>query len=190
MLPTDPESVYLQLGQLASEMPQLAGNGTITAETNRWLGRVAYLVKLVLDPADAAIFDVACNNLNTLARDMNAQTISATLYRALGAAGARARSAARGGFVGVGAALDALQVVGKALSQAKREALIVDAYMDSKVFTDFAPTAGTGVSLRLLSDGFSTKPEALRPSMTRWTQQFPARPIDVRLSQPRALHDH
>ena len=184
----DPESLYLQLGQLATEMPQLHGNGTITPEINRWLGRASYLVREVLSSADASIFDLACNGL-TMARDLNAQTISATVYRALGAAEARAPAAVRGGFVAVGAALDALQVIGKVLSEPKREVLIVDAYMDSKVFTDFAPTAGAGVSVRLLSDSFSTKADALRPGMTRWVQQFPGRPIEVRLAPPRALHD-
>jgi hypothetical protein len=167
-----PESLYLQLGQLAAEMPQLHGNGAITPEINRWLGRASYLVSQVLSPADASIFDLACNALTSMARDLNAQTISATVYRALGTAEARAPSAVRGGFIAVGAALDALQVIGKVLSESKREVLIVDAYMDSKVFTDFAPTAGTGVSVRLLSDSFSTKMDALRPGMTRWVQQL------------------
>jgi hypothetical protein len=170
-------------------MPGLDGHGRITPEINRWLGRASYLVSQVLGGADTATFDAACNNLTSMARDLSAQTISAIVFRALGAAEGRAPSAARGGFVGVGAALDALQVVGKVLAEAKHDALIVDAYMDSKVFTDFAPTAPAIVSVRLLSDSFSTKPDALRPGMTRWAQQFPTRPIEVRLAPPRALHD-
>ena len=51
-------------------------------------------------------------------REMYAHQISATVFRALAFAKANAPSAARGGFVGVGAALDALQVVGKILAQA------------------------------------------------------------------------
>jgi len=184
------ESLYLQLGQLVSEMPHLS-TAAITPEMNRWLGRAAHLVKVVCGLADSAIFDIASNNLSEpVVREMNAQTISATVYRALATAESNAPTAARGGFIGVGAALDAMQVVGRVLAKATQDALIVDAYMGSKVFTDFAPTAPQGVSVRLLTDSFYTKPEALRPGMTRWKQQFGgARPLEVRSSKPRALHD-
>jgi hypothetical protein len=40
-----PEALYLQLGNLVAEMPDLA-NGPITPEMNRWLGRAAALVEL------------------------------------------------------------------------------------------------------------------------------------------------
>jgi hypothetical protein len=185
----DPESLYLQLGQLVSEMPQLV-YCSITPETNRWLGRAAQLVRAVDNGADAAIFEMACNNLNMQGlRETNAQTIEAIVFRALAWAEARAPSAARGGFVGKGAALDALQVISSVLTQARRDLCIVDPYMDSKVFTDFGPTAGATVALRLLSDSHYTKPEILRPAMVRWRQQFPGRAIEVRLTAPRTLHD-
>lgn len=186
---TDPESLYLQLGQLVSEMPQLVFC-PITPETNRWLGRAAQLVRAVDNGADAAIFEMACNNLNIVGlRETNAQTIEAIVFRALASAEARAPSAARGGFVGKGAALDALQVIGSVLAQARRDLCIVDPYMDSKVFTDFAPTSAPTVAVRLLSDSHYTKPDAVRPAMSRWRQQFPNRFIEIRLAAPRALHD-
>ena len=188
--PLDPESLYLQLGQLVAEMPELQGTGPISHEVNRWLGHAARLVRVVGNLADASILASASNGLDSSVRDFNAQTIRAIVYRALALAEANAPTAARGGFIGAGAALDALQVVGKVLAEAKRDALIVDAYMDSKVFTDFAPTAGHGVSVRVLADRSTTRPEALLPGLARWKQQFgEARPIEVRLSAPRALHD-
>jgi hypothetical protein len=185
----DAESLYLQLGQLVSEMPPSLKHGTITPDMNRWLGRAAYLVKQVCGSADAANFDLACNHLDSMAREISAQTILAIVYRALAAAEANAPSAARGGFVAVGAALDALQVIGKVLAQAQSDVCIVDPYMDSKVFTDFAPTAGPTAAVRLLSDSHNTKPEAIRPALTRWIQQFKGRVIEVRLTPPRSLHD-
>ena len=185
----DPESLYLQLGQLVAEMPQLV-YCSINPDINRWLGRAAQLVRVVDNGADAPIFEVACNSLNSVGmRESNAQTIEAIVFRALAWAEARAPSAVRGGFVGKGAALDALQVIGSVLTQAHRDLCIVDPYMDSKVFTDFAPTADVAVAIRLLSDSHYTKPETLRPAMTRWRQQFPDRLIEVRLTSPRALHD-
>lgn len=188
-MPIDPESLYLQLGQLVAEMPELdTGYSSVDAETNRWLGRAAYLVQEAGNQADTAILSLAANSLS-VTRELNAQTIKAVVFRALAAAEARAPSAARGGFVAVGAALDALQVVGRLLAEARQDLLIVDAYMDSKVLTDFVPTAATGVSIRLLSDSFYTKPEMLLPAMTRFCQQFAGRALAVRLTAPRALHD-
>jgi hypothetical protein len=97
---------------------------------------------------------------------------------------------ARGGFVAPGAALSALQVVGKILAEVRGDVLIVDPYMDLKVFTDFAPLAPACAAVRLLTDSHSTNPDTLRPGLERWQKQFgSSRPIEVRLSRPRALHD-
>lgn len=185
----DAESLYIQLGQLVAEMPQLGGNGSITPEINRWLGRACHLVRAAGSTYDGVAITSASDNLNTFLRDQNAQAIASIVYRALAMAEAKAPIAARGGFVGAGAALDALQVVGKLLAEAKKDALIVDPYMDSKVLTDFAPMAASGVSIRLLSDAFYSKASVLLPAVERWGKQFAGRPLDVRLSAPRALHD-
>jgi hypothetical protein len=187
-VPTDPESLYLQLGQLVTEMPDLS-RGAITAEMNRWLGRAAHLVKETGALADAMNLSLSANNLDSSIRDSHVQTIKAIVFRALAQAEANAPSAARGGFVGVGAPLDALQVIASILAQARQDVLIVDPYMDSKVLTDFAPSTAAGVSLRLLSDGFYTKPAVLVPAMTRYRQQFTGRSIEIRLTAPRVLHD-
>jgi hypothetical protein len=186
----DPEALYVQLGHLISEMPALGGTTPITPEINQWLGRAAYLVTQAGVGADSIKFSVASDSLNSVLRDMNAQQIVTIVYRALAFAEAQAPTSARGGFVGVRQDLDALQVVGRLLSEARQGVLIVDPYMDSKVFTDFGPTAPQGVALRLLTDSHYTRIEAVRPAMLRWIQQFgTTRPIEVRLSAPRALHD-
>jgi hypothetical protein len=186
----DPEALYLQLGQLISEMPELGGGAPITPEVNRWLGRAAYLVTEAGVGGDSISFTVASDLLNTVLREQNANQIRGIVFRALAFAEGRAPASARGGFVGIGQGLDALQVDGQVLAEARRDILIVDPYMDHKALTDFGPTAPSGVALRLLADGSSTKVESVKPAMIRWRQQFgAARPLEVRLSAPRALHD-
>jgi hypothetical protein len=185
------EALYVQLGQLVAEMPAIRPGAPITPEINRWLGRAAVLVTEVGNGIDPVSFTTAANGLNLmLMRENYAQEISAIVFRALGFAEAKAPTSARGGFIGVHQDLDALQMVGKILAESRGDVLIVDPYMDSKAFTDFGPTALQGVTLRLMADSYYTRIEALRPALLRWIQQFgTARPIQVRLSGPRALHD-
>ena len=189
----DPESLYVQLGQLVAEMPNFGGTGRIPPEANQWLGRAASLVAVTGNVVDHASITAASNALTSSEgsyREYWAQTIRATVYRALADAEAKAPTAARGGFIGIGAALDALQVVGQVFASAKQDILVIDPYVDSKLFTDFGPTASVGLPLRVLTDIFYSKREAMLPSVTRWNQQFgTSRPLEVRLTAPRALHD-
>ena len=192
---TDPEILYRQLGQLAAEVPaDLFGDAPISADTHRWLGRASVLIAEastgVGDRMDPITFTVASNGLGGFIRQQNAHEIVAVLHRALARAEALAPAAARGAFIPVGAEFDTLQVLSKVLSTAKVSALIVDPYMDSKVLTDFAMLAEKGVSTHLLSDSKNTDPAALVPAANRWIKQYGAdRPLEVRQTAPRALHD-
>jgi len=186
----EPADLYIQLGQLVAEMPQFDGTGPITSDVNKWLGRAAYLVEQAGGGADASILNLSANSLTGLARDLSAQSIKAAVYRALARAEAKAPVSSRGSFVAAGAALDALQVIGGILAQAKVDILVIDAYLGGKAFTDFAPQAPAGVPVRLLGDRERRKPAELAVFADRWAQQFgAARPLEVRLSARKALHD-
>ena len=91
-----------------------------------------YLVKEAGDTYDGIAMVTASYSLNSVLREGHAQQIRSILYRTLAKAEANAPAAARGGFVGVGAALDALQVVGKVLAQAKQEILIIEVVSEFK----------------------------------------------------------
>jgi hypothetical protein len=186
----DPESLYLQLGQLIAEMPVLGGTEPLTPDIYRWLGKAAHLVAESGNRVDAIQLTVASDNLKGLLRDGNSHQITAIVYRALATAEANAPAAARGAFIGIGAEFDALKAIGEVLKQANQNVLIVDAYLDEKALTDFAPLAPENVRIRLLSDRASAKMSSLQPAAERWTKQFGTnRPLELRLSAPRALHD-
>lgn len=189
-MPIDAESLYLQLGQLVAEMPELGAPGPVSPEVFRWLGQAVYLVDCTGDFADVASIKAASDGLAGQLRETNARKIVAAVYRALARAEGLAPASAKGGFVSAGSPLDALRAIGKVLAQAKQDVLIVDPYMDATVFMDFAPMAPEGASIRLLTDSFSTKQTAVEPAKRRWVEQYGAlRPIEVRMSRPRALHD-
>jgi hypothetical protein len=184
-----PEAIYLQLGQLVAEMPDLA-TGPITREMNEWMGRAVALVELV-DRLDTIPLKVACQTLNSLAlRDQNAQTIASIVHQALAKAELNAPASARGAFIAAGDKFDAFAAVGKVLEMANAEVLMVDPYADSKALTDYAVLANENVAVRLLSDAASCYKASLQPAAQHWTKQFGAlRPLEVRLAPARALHD-
>src|SRR6185369_360104 len=174
----------------------LAGSGAISPETHRWLGRAAVLIAETVGKLDAhgsmdlIKFNQAADGLTGILRDDHAHEIVTVLHRALARAEKNAPAAAQGAFIPVGAVFDVFQVVRKVLGEAKSDLLIVDAYMGANVLTDFAPLAREGVTIRLLTDGGYTKPDALKPAATRWAEQYAAaRPLEIRLTAPRQLHD-
>jgi hypothetical protein len=182
-----PEAIYLQLGQLVAEMPDLA-TGPITPEMNEWMGRAVALVELV-DRLDTIPLKVACQTLNSAIRDSNVQTIAAIVHQALAKAELNAPASVRGAFIAAGDKFDAFAAVGKVLEMANAEVLMVDPYADAKALTDYALLAKENVSVRLLSDAADYK-ASLRPAAQHWTHQFGAlRPLEVRLAPAKALHD-
>src|SRR5690606_23745830 len=72
---------------------------------------------------------------------------------------------------------------------ARRTAMLVDPYMDHRLLMDFGTMFAEGVALRLLTDRASVKP-SLAPAAAKWQAQYGSkRPLEVRLTLPRTLHD-
>ncbi len=182
-----PEALYVQLGQLIAEMPDLAK--PLGQDGGRWLGRAAILVDAVGDGIDPINFRIAADHLAGYGRETHAQKIETILYRALAKAELAAPTSAQGAFIPAGAELDAFAAVGRVLSAATEDILIVDPYSDSSALTAFAVQAPAGVSVRLLACAKSHK-ATLAPAATRWAVQFgSSRPLQVRLAASGALHD-
>jgi hypothetical protein len=185
-----PEELYLQLGNLVAEMPDLA-HCPITSDVNRWLGRAQALVGDVLDVAEVATLKVACQNLShPQLRQMNAQTITSVVHHALAEAELIAPARVQGTFIAAGSTLDAYAAVGRVLGMAKTDALLVDPYAYWKIVTQYAALAPESVAVRILADAAYHK-DTLKPAAERWAQQFgKARaPLEVRLAPAKTLHD-
>ena len=188
-MPLDPESLYMQLGRLVETMPDLGTPGPIPPEMQQWLGRASALVEEVVSVADMASINAAISNLDVHRRPDLVQTIISVVHRALAKAELSAPATAQGAFIAAANAFDAFAAIGKVLSAAKADVLIVDPYMDEKALTDFALLAPPGVAIRLLADRQNHKP-SLAPAAKNWLTQFgAARPLEARLTPARALHD-
>ncbi|RWP44326.1 MAG: phosphatidylserine/phosphatidylglycerophosphate/cardiolipin synthase family protein [Mesorhizobium sp.] len=182
------DEIYLNLGRLIENPPELYAR-RIDNDAHQWLGRVYALVhSLGMFPEALKLSFLTADLAKEGDADLARQVMS-VLYRALAVAELKAPAATRGMFINAGSAFDAMVAVGKVLAAANSQLLIVDPYMDEKVLTDFAVLASEGVSINLLTDSATVKP-SLSPAANRWKQQHGTkRPLDVRVSAPKLLHD-
>jgi hypothetical protein len=186
----DPEALYRQLGRLIETMPDLKGSAP-TAETHKWLGQAFPLLLQAADTFDITTFRVKSEALAQPSplRDEAASTIQLILYRALATAESAVSPSAAGAFIPVGSSFEAFAAIAKILGEAKKDVLIVDAYMDETALTQFGVTTPPGIPLRLLADEARHKP-ALLAAATHWVKQYGAdRPLAVRLAARGTLHD-
>jgi hypothetical protein len=189
MTKLDAQALYVQLGRLLESMPDLMENYD-SPSAIQWLARAHALVREAGFEKEAeTITSRASSFTNPYSRKDSIYHISSILYRVLAIAELQAPTAAQGAFIPAGNAFDALAVIGKVLSAAKRDLLIVDPYMDEKVLTDFVGLAAENVGLRLLADQQGLKP-TLRSAVQRWQSQYGSkRPLLTKLASPRSLHD-
>lgn len=187
----DPETLYLQFGQLAASMPDLSYEGDWRSpESQLWIGRVGALVTALGELSDIVKFNVSSANLGSPIHEANAQAIRSIFYRSLARAELAAPAAMRGQFIAAGDTLSAFAAVSKVLATARRDLLIIDAYADQAVITDFAVTAPEGVHIRLLGADKEARKAVLMPAVQRWEKQFGAsRPLSVRVAPAASLHD-
>lgn len=184
-----PEALYLQLGRLVADMPDWGGPGPVSNEGNAWLGRAAALIEQCADLSDKISFKIAAQNLSGALHAGNVQTIKSIIYAALARAELAAPLSVQGAFIQAGGTFDAFVAFGKAIENATTALMIVDPYADATVLTDFAVQASDGVAVRILADAEHHK-ATLKPATERWQAQHGgSRPLEVRLTPKKALHD-
>lgn len=187
----DPEVLYLQLKRLVASMPDLRIKGPIPLEVNEWLGRADALVQASGDSYSVAQLRVMAQSLgSTFGLDDGPQTITHIVHSALARAEMNAPASAQGAFIAAGDTLSAFAAVAKVLARAKSDILLVDAYADQAIITDFIVTAPEGVSIRILGANKEARKQAMRPAVERWATQFgQSRPLAVRVVPQAQLHD-
>jgi len=185
----DSETLYRQLGRIIETAPDFSGYAPLTKDHLTWLGRAHALVQASDDMLAKAKFSLASDKMHTALRDDGIKEIMLLLYNLLGVAELKAPPSARGAFIPAGNSFDAFAAVSKVLQTATTDVFIVDPYMDETVLTDFAGGIPAGIPLRLLADQ-STVKASLTPAATRWqSQNGNQRPLAVRLSAAKSLHD-
>lgn len=158
-------------------------------ETLRWLGELSAVVSAMKLNSEELSLKFARDQLLRTHGSQGWSQIEALLYEALAKAELNAPASEQGAFVTAGNQLDAYAAITKVLASAESNLLLIDPYWDGKSISDFLPGASEGVHLRVLADEASVKP-TLAPTVERWIAQFgSSRPIEVRITPSRLLHD-
>lgn len=185
----DAETVYRHLGRLIEAMPEFDLQPNLSTEQHLWVGRADAIVMEYGDVRDQVDWRVAVNTLRTAARPHALESIRNILYRLLANAELKAPVGVQGSFIPVGNSFDAFAALSKILNGASKDVLIVDPYMDEAVLVDFSVAIPEKVQIRLLSDRQFSKPTFL-PAAYSWASQYGSdRPLQVRLTDPKMLHD-
>jgi hypothetical protein len=182
------EALYTQIGQHIEAMPNLTAMGPISPETHRWLGRAQVLIGEAEGLPGETEFS---HHRNTFEQDRwtGAERITGLLYRALARVETEVPTSLAGTFIPAGNTFDAMAAAAKIFGLASAELLIVDPYLDEKILTEFALLAPAGVTLKLLCDAAGYK-ETLTLALRKWVQQHgPTRPVEVKVTSARTLHD-
>ncbi|MCH2546939.1 MAG: phosphatidylserine/phosphatidylglycerophosphate/cardiolipin synthase family protein [Alphaproteobacteria bacterium] len=192
-----PETLYMRIGRLIESMPDLA-NIQLTAETQKWLADAYALTKASEDLMESIEIKAAIDTLSTHAgyqgnsvyqRDSSARKIQNILCRVLAIAELKAPVSVQGSFIPAGGSFDAFAVISKVFSKANSEIIVVDPYLDKKIFTDFAAAIPENVTIKLLADEKDHK-STLQPAFKNWVKQYGnTRPVELKLAPNRSLHD-
>jgi hypothetical protein len=188
----DYQYLYVQLGRLLETAPDVNDRSQFrTSVGQQWLARGHALVSEVGVAAgmDAIEYTQAVKNIPSGVYSNGLDQVFTILHRALAHCELKVPHASAGSFIPVGSSFDAYAALSKIFQTASNDVFIVDPYMDETALTEFGLAVPVGVTLRLLADEKAFK-DSLRPAASRWVAQYGTeRPLDVRLSPARTLHD-
>lgn len=189
MVKPEPLALYHQLSRLRNEMPPPHELGK--PSSSKWAGGVMAVVEATENSMMELItlrtyFDHAARNAPS---ELTANLIAQLIDTVIAKLELRLPAEAQGAFIPAGGVFDGYQAVSKAIQPAQKHVYFIEPYADDTLISDFVPLAPEGVSVLVLSDEGYAKP-SLKPAAERWVKQYGAkRPLEVRMSPARTLHD-
>jgi hypothetical protein len=186
------EELYVHLGRLIESMPDLNDFSRKKSECMLWLAKAYASVDANNNLADNAAFKRAIHDfgMNTITHINSAtHTVISIVLRQFAVLELKVAPELQGSFIPAGSAFDAYKVIGGIFNSATTEIFVIDPYMDGKIVAEFLQGAPEKIHIRLLSDQQTFKQD-LPVAAAKWTQQFQRlRPLSLRLSPARQLHD-
>jgi len=182
-------ALYTQLGRLIETAPDLKSRPEYDSQAGMlWLGRGDALLSALNRTAELIQYRSGVRALKDGVYGDAPRQIMLSLYNGLAYCEMHAPPAAAGTFIPVGSSFDAFSALTKILHTAVSSVMIVDPYMDAIALADFGILVPEGVSLRVLTD--AQYKQSLIPAAKKWAEQYGTlRPLDIKISRPRSLHD-
>lgn len=184
-----PEQQYAELKALVDNAPDLIACDVHAPEVRRWLSRAYVAVETVSGLVDAVKFSVSSDNLDSVLRKGNAQTIMGCVNRALSRVEAQLPVANGNAFIAPGDFWSAFVSISGLFSLAQRDLLVVDPYLDDTVLRDYAGHLPGGASLRLLTTGVAKRFGILEPAIEKWNATHSTRSVELCVAPKGLIHD-
>lgn len=189
----DHQAVYQQFGTLLESMPLIDigafGTSSLSLEAHKWIARAEALVTKYGGLHDNATWHSVKAILYTSSWQQQLDRMLGVLHTIMAKAELECPQIAQGVFIPVNKDFDTFSSLKALFESAECDVLIVDPYLDASVLTDFGCTVPEGVTLRLLTDSANYR-NSLEPAYKKWCAQYQsARPLEVRFTLAKALHD-
>lgn len=178
----EPVILLAQLRALIERAPDLKAYSPASKEHHVWLAQVHALIQR-WDQLEAISFKGDSNFLsNALMKESSIGKIFGTIYRAIADLELQVPADAKVNF-GAGDVYDFFKALNKVISSAEQSILIVDPYLDDKVFDYYLTSRSENVKVRLL---VYKDADRLKPAAEKYIAQH-GEVLEIRKSKK--LHD-
>ncbi|MGV8856530.1 MAG: hypothetical protein ACOH2L_18045 [Devosia sp.] len=184
-----PEQLLALIEAVIRDAPQFGYEDPLTQKELRWLGRADALIEASEGLPALVSFRNARRNLNTYAHSRN--DLLLPLHDAYSRMELMSPAASQGAFIPAGDTWNGYAALIKIVQSECDDILIVDPYLNSAIFTDFAPHSSARKCIRCLTAQRPTNHAGLVASAARWASDeiSNTHTVEVRYGDARALHD-
>ena len=184
-----PEQLLALLEAAIGEAPAFTYGEKLTEKEIRWLGRVDALLDASGLMSAVVNFRAARSSLGTYAHDRD--KILIPLYDALSHAELQVPASMQGAFIPPGDTWNGYAALVKIMQTPCDHMMIVDPYLNSDIYTYFAPHCAASNGMRCLTVKRPENHSGLLASGQKWAADriSEAKSVEVRYASAKALHD-
>ena len=184
-----PEQVLALLEAVIRDAPEFGIKETLSDGQMRWLGRADAILEASGATNALVSFRMARNNLNSYS--FNYAGLMLPLHEAYSKVELMAPANSQGAFIPAGDTWNGYVALVKLMQNDCKDLLIVDPYLNSAIYTDFAPHSTALNGVRFLTAKRNENHLGLIAASEKWAadQISQTRPVDGRYAPAGALHD-
>lgn len=183
-----PTQLHALLAALIKEAPAFNNDGTLSEYEQKWLGRAHALLVEIGQPF-VIPFQMARSKLGTIME--NRAEVLQPLHDAFYRIELLVPEESRGTFIPAGETWNGYAAIIKLIQTAKHNLLVVDPYLNSTIFTEFAPHSLIQMKSRFLTTKRPENDAGLQASSTKWASDEISQrhPVEVKYAPSGTLHD-